>query len=195
MISIDTFLCVLKDAIRRKPNDGQGKAIEEAKSASLFIVAGPGTGKTTTLTMRMLKLIFVDVVSPPGILATTFTKKAAQELRSRLLSWGYAVQKLLLGKEKVSKMDRLLIDRVDINQVRTGTIDSVCEELLHDFRDPGTDPPTPVLQVPSPGRNAAGGIRLLYSRTPKVVGIERVDANQSGSTARLCFMVTAMESQ
>jgi DNA helicase-2/ATP-dependent DNA helicase PcrA len=33
------------------------------------------------------------------------------------------------------------LKRVDINQVRTGTIDSICEELLRDYRDPGTDPP------------------------------------------------------
>ena len=38
-------------------------------------------------------------------------------------------------------MDRLWLDRVDINQLRTGTIDSICEELLRDYRDPGTDPP------------------------------------------------------
>ena len=141
MIAFESYVRVLEEAIRRKPNHGQGEAIEAAKSASLFIVAGPGTGKTATLTMRMLKLIFVDGVSPRGILATTFTKKAAQELRSRLLSWGYAVQEHLLTKEKLSKMDRLWLERVDINQVRTGTIDSICEELLRDFRDPGTDPP------------------------------------------------------
>jgi DNA helicase-2/ATP-dependent DNA helicase PcrA len=141
MISYAMFLRGLADSVRRTPNSGQRLAIEAANGESLFIVAGPGTGKTATLTMRMLKLIFVDGVSPRGILATTFTKKAAQELRSRLLSWGYAVQEHLLTKEKLSKMDRLWLERVDINQVRTGTIDSVCEELLRDFRDPGTDPP------------------------------------------------------
>ena len=88
------------------------------------------------MAMRMLKLIVIDGVSPRGILATTFTKKAAQELRSRLLSWGYAVQEYLLTNGALSKMDRLWLERVDINQVRTGTIDSVCEELLRDFRDP-----------------------------------------------------------
>lgn len=141
MIFFDTFLRALKEATSRIPNAGQKQAVDAIKGAALFIVAGPGTGKTATLTMRMLKLIFVDGVSPRGILATTFTKKAAQELRSRLLSWGYAVQEHLLGKEKISKMDRLWLERVDINQIRTGTIDSVCEELLRDFRDPGTDPP------------------------------------------------------
>ena len=141
MISQSTFLRALKESVNREPNKGQREAVEAASGAPLFVVAGPGTGKTATLTMRMLKLIFVDGISPRGILATTFTNKAAQELRSRLLSWGYAVQEHLQKKEKLSKMDQMWLDRVDINQVRTGTIDSICEELLRDFRDPGTDPP------------------------------------------------------
>ena len=102
MITFDIFLNALAVSVNRRPNAGQRQAVEATKGASLFLVAGPGTGKTATLTMRMLKLIFVDGVSPRGILATTFTKKAAQELRSRLLSWGYAVQEHLLNKEKIS---------------------------------------------------------------------------------------------
>src|SRR5688572_845772 len=100
MISLTTFLLALKESMNREPNKGQQEAIEAASGAPLFVVAGPGTGKTATLTMRMLKLIFVDGISPRGILATTFTNKAAEELRSRLLSWGYGVQEHLLGKEK-----------------------------------------------------------------------------------------------
>lgn len=100
-----------------------------------------------------------------------------------------------MGKEKLSKMDRVWLNRVGINQVRTGAIDSVCEELPPLFRNSNTEPPTSVLHSPSPGRDAAGGIHLLYSRTPILVGIECVDANQSGSTDRLRVMVTAMESQ
>jgi DNA helicase-2/ATP-dependent DNA helicase PcrA len=141
MISFTTFLRALKESVNREPNKGQREAVEAVSGASLFVVAGPGTGKTATLTMRMLKLIFVDGISPRGILATTFTNKAAQELRSRLLSWGYAVQEHLQKKEKLSKLAQMWLDRIDINQVRTGTIDSICEELLRDFRDPGTDPP------------------------------------------------------
>src|SRR5947209_8800655 len=141
MISSEMFLRALKDGTGRTPNAGQKQAVEAPSGAALFVVAGPGTGKTATLTMRMLKLIFVDGVAPRGILATTFTRKAAQEIRSRLLTWGYAVQEELLSNGKLSKMDRLWLERVDINQVRTGTIDGVCEELLRDFRDPGTDPP------------------------------------------------------
>jgi DNA helicase-2/ATP-dependent DNA helicase PcrA len=140
MISEASFLRALQ-SVGRKPNKGQNAAVSAAKDEALFVVAGPGTGKTACLTMRMLKLIFVDGVPPNGILATTFTKKAAEELRSRLLSWGYGVLEHLQTKESLSKMQRLWLDRVDINQVRTGTIDSICEDLLQEFRDPGTDPP------------------------------------------------------
>ncbi len=140
MITFDLFIQAMKTAIGREPNAGQRKAVEAAKTAALFVVAGPGTGKTATMTMRMLKLVFVDGLEPRSILATTFTNKAAEELRSRLLSWGYAVQEQL-KKESVSKMDKLWLERIDVNQIRTGTIDSICEEVLRDHRDPGTDPP------------------------------------------------------
>lgn len=140
MVPSTVFLRAL-ESVGRKPNKGQNAAISAAKEEPLFVVAGPGTGKTACLTMRMLKLIFVDGVPPNGILATTFTKKAAEELRSRLLSWGYGVLEHLQTKESLPKMQRLWLDRLDINQVRTGTIDSICEELLQEFRDPGTDPP------------------------------------------------------
>jgi superfamily I DNA/RNA helicase len=41
----------------RKPNPGQRQAVEADKDSALFVVAGPGTGKTATLTMRILKLV------------------------------------------------------------------------------------------------------------------------------------------
>lgn len=80
MITLDTFFRAL--SVYRSPNAGQRQAVEPAKGASLFLVAGPGTGKTATLTMRLLKLIFVDSISPRGILAFTFKTKAAPKLNS-----------------------------------------------------------------------------------------------------------------
>src|SRR6187401_2856014 len=69
----------------------QQQAVNAPASAGLFIVAGPGTGKTASLTLRILKLVLVDAVPPRGVLATTFTKKAAEELRSRILGWGFHI--------------------------------------------------------------------------------------------------------
>jgi DNA helicase-2/ATP-dependent DNA helicase PcrA len=49
----------------------------------LLIIAGPGTGKTKTLTARIAHLI-EDGAKPGGILALTFTNKAAREMEERL---------------------------------------------------------------------------------------------------------------
>ncbi len=50
----------------------------------LLIVAGPGTGKTRTLTLRVAHLVRALGVPPQQILAITFTNKAAQEMVERL---------------------------------------------------------------------------------------------------------------
>ena len=64
-------------------NDQQRRAVEYP-DGSLLIVAGPGTGKTRTLTMRIAHLIMRKGVSPGNILAVTFTRKAAREMQQRL---------------------------------------------------------------------------------------------------------------
>lgn len=52
----------------------------------LLIVAGPGTGKTLTITLRISKLIGSRGCDPKRILAVTFTNKAADEMQLRLKS-------------------------------------------------------------------------------------------------------------
>ncbi|GAB4199202.1 MAG: hypothetical protein OHK0022_19260 [Roseiflexaceae bacterium] len=126
---------------RPAPDSAQSQVIEASTDAPLYIVAGPGTGKTATLSLRILKLILVDEVSPRSILATTFTVKAAAELRSRVLSWGYHILDHLDSDPKIDQVTKDRLKKIDINQIVTGTIDSICEDTLSRFREAGTQPP------------------------------------------------------
>lgn len=151
MISWDFFLSLVVDRDvlgRRIDRDaGQLAAVSAAADDSLFIVAGPGSGKTTVLALRVLRLVFVDRVDPQAILATTFTKKAATELRSRILSWGDQLRRALLAAPGTagSGLEHEL-RRMDLNRVTTGTLDSIAEQTLADYREPGTQPPIPLDQ-------------------------------------------------
>jgi len=64
-------------------NQEQRRAVEYS-GGPLLIVAGPGTGKTRTLTHRIAFLMMKKKVSAHRVLAVTFTNKAAQEMRTRL---------------------------------------------------------------------------------------------------------------
>lgn len=61
----------------------QEKAINHFKGPAL-VVAGPGAGKTFVITERVKKLIRGHKINPKNILVTTFTEKAADELKVKL---------------------------------------------------------------------------------------------------------------
>src|SRR5687768_17202996 len=64
-------------------NPQQLKAVTLPRECAL-ILAGAGSGKTRVLTTRIAHLVQTGQVSPNGILAVTFTNKAAREMLSRL---------------------------------------------------------------------------------------------------------------
>lgn len=75
------------------------------------IVAGPGTGKTKTLTHKVAYIIEEKGVKPEEILMVTFTNKAADEMKLRI-------------SKLVSK---------DVSPMFVGTIDSFCETIINQF--------------------------------------------------------------
>ncbi|WCJ36404.1 ATP-dependent DNA helicase PcrA [Euphorbia peplus] len=64
-------------------NDRQQEAACSNISIPLMIVAGPGSGKTSTMVGRVLTLLS-EGISPTNILAMTFTTAAASEMRDRI---------------------------------------------------------------------------------------------------------------
>ena len=64
--------------------DPQQRTAAEAITGPVLIVAGPGTGKTRTLTHRLAHLIADHHVPPEQCLALTFSRRAAAEMVERL---------------------------------------------------------------------------------------------------------------
>lgn len=84
-----------------------------------FISAGAGSGKTYRLTETLAQALESGAARPHAILATTFTVKAATELRERARSW-------LLEKGRIDLATA-------IGQARLGTVNSVCGQMLKRF--------------------------------------------------------------
>lgn len=152
MLPLDALLPAVRAAIPKfrptpnrgpSPNDEQATCILHPPATPLQIVAGPGSGKTTVLVLRALRHVVVDGLLPEQVLLTTFTKKAAAEIRTRLIEWG----QLLLAHLRLRPSAELAahLERVDVNRFVTGTLDSICEEALRDARS-ATDPAPALLE-------------------------------------------------
>jgi DNA helicase-2/ATP-dependent DNA helicase PcrA len=64
-------------------NEKQRLAVD-AIEGPVMVIAGPGTGKTQILTLRIANILLKTQVNPENILALTFTENAAAEMKERL---------------------------------------------------------------------------------------------------------------
>lgn len=154
MISLDHYFNIVADRLRLDlrppqsstgidPNAEQRSAVSASPNQPLFMVAGPGSGKTTASTLRILKLILVDGLDPSQMLATTFTRKAAASLRSRVIDYGETLRETLRA-ELTDSAAQSRLERIDLNAMRLGTLDSIAQDLLTEFRLAGAAAPHPL---------------------------------------------------
>ena len=113
---------IVQDKTGRRLNEDQKKAIAHGKGP-LWVLAGPGSGKTEVLVLRCLKLALVDDIPPRSIILTTFTEKAARSLKERLLT-----RKASIEAKFPSVKD------IDISAIRVGTLHSIASDVMHEFR-------------------------------------------------------------
>ena len=98
-------------------NERQRQAVTHFEGP-LLVVAGAGSGKTRVITTRVAYLIIERGISPSSILAVTFTNKAADEMRERVLR--------LLSEHG------LAVERSPI----VSTFHSFCVRLLRQYGEP-----------------------------------------------------------
>jgi len=102
-----------------KPNENQKKAILFDEDKPLFITAAPGSGKTQVLLWRTIHLIVDKHISPDNIFLSTFTEKAAHQLKEGL-------------KELLGIAANITNGKYDLARMYVGTIHSNCRRILLD---------------------------------------------------------------
>ncbi|HVP53776.1 MAG TPA: ATP-dependent DNA helicase [Candidatus Eisenbacteria bacterium] len=86
----------------------------------ILVVAGAGTGKTTVLANRVVRLIEDKLASPKEILAVTYTRNSARDLMKR-------IARIWKGTD-----DDATVARVGSSGLKVGTFHSYCYSLLVD---------------------------------------------------------------
>jgi len=99
------------DYLPKRLTEPQREAILH-RGSPLLIIAGPGAGKTEVISWRVAHLILSGLAQPEKFLVTTFTIKAAQELKDRI-------------QEK--------LPHINIEPMQVSTIHSFCAELLRRY--------------------------------------------------------------
>lgn len=140
-IGVDVTSKASCDALLQEDSLSRRQALDCSQS---FIVRAPaGSGKTELLTQRFLSLLAV-VDQPEQIVALTFTRKAAAEMRARLIKHLHAAQQDLANDAPAHQhlthhLARQALARDSIKQwglaqapqrLRLMTIDALCSDLV-----------------------------------------------------------------
>jgi DNA helicase-2/ATP-dependent DNA helicase PcrA len=124
-LNIDDFLEIIKKE-KGYDLDKEQKSVVKHGDGPLWVVAGPGSGKTEVLVLRTLKLIFVDALPPSSIIITTFTEKAANNLFERILNYTNLIF------EKYPDLEQA----IDIHELKIGTLHSLCNDIMLENKYP-----------------------------------------------------------
>ncbi|TES90751.1 MAG: hypothetical protein E3J87_09300 [Candidatus Cloacimonadota bacterium] len=143
----ELFEDFLKDELRldEKQFDAVMGDKEKDKTAYRLLITAPaGSGKTRVLASRYLKLL-VDGEKPENIIAITFTRKAAGEMKERIVDYILKLRDKVIHNNLSCDVSLSLIDRDKLNRLilgmRISTIDSFLSKIIRLFPgESGVDP-------------------------------------------------------
>ncbi|HEY9868145.1 MAG TPA: UvrD-helicase domain-containing protein [Candidatus Obscuribacterales bacterium] len=108
----------------------QRRAVSSTQ-AHVLVSAGAGSGKTHVLVERYIEILRNSPrLSATDLIAVTYTKKAAQEMRNRLKA---RMEELVKSSVSVEEKARWAQLRSEVDSARIGTIHSLCESILKTF--------------------------------------------------------------
>jgi len=111
--------------MRLTPSQQQALEIDR----HICVTAGAGSGKTTVLVDRYLKILREGNVDPQEIVAITFTEKAAAEMKERIIE-GLSSQEESDGSEKDNPLQGF---REKMSTAHISTIHAFCSRILQEF--------------------------------------------------------------
>ena len=125
--------------------------IATALDTTILVEAAAGTGKTTALVGRIVRIIVEGEAEVGAIVAVTFTEKAAGELKLRLRERLDSARRAAgRGDVERERLDRAL---TQLEQAHVGTIHAFCADLLRERPvEAGIDPLFEVLTEPASAR-------------------------------------------
>lgn len=136
-------------------DDAQWQAVAAA-TTRLAVVAGPGTGKTRTLTRRIAHRVATGRVRAPGVVAVTFTTDAAQQMQVRLAALG-------------------------VRGVRVSTLNALGHRLVRDhFRAAGFARPPEAVSTP----RQLGLVRELLAADPEGASLDAAEVHTAIQRAK-----------
>lgn len=119
-------------------------------NSNTVVLAGPGSGKTTVLTLKIMKLLRDNICSPRGLACVTYSREAAREFTDRLIEYGFSRRK-----------------NVFLGTMHSFCIAEVIKPFAHLF---------PKYQIPLPIKIVSEGFRnKLFKRVIKDLKLETVD--------------------
>ncbi len=133
--------------------EAQKLAVDFDQEANLLISAAAGSGKTTTLTERIVRRMKEGRLHPSRLLVITFTELAAKDLKVKISGRLRLEAEQAANEEEKRAMDQL-IDELNLAQI--STIHAFCNQVLSAYLPAFSDPEGRAYLEP--------GYRILDSR-------------------------------